>query len=75
MPFSDKLMFAWCSLGKALFVPPVPPARLLVRMAAEGARVLAGLISGDGPLSVRVRPSSLKGDLDRRTTSTGERTS
>ena len=24
----------------------------------EGARVLAGLRSGDGPLSVRVRPSS-----------------
>ena len=41
-------------------------------MAAEGARVLAGLISGDGPLSVRVRPSSLKRDRDRRTTSTGE---
>ena len=39
----------------------------------EGARVLAGLRSGDGPLSVRVRPSSLKRDCDRRTTSTGER--
>jgi hypothetical protein len=29
-------------------------------MQAEGARVLAGLRSGDGPLSIRVRPSSLK---------------
>ena len=27
--------------------------------------------SGDGPLSVRARPSSLKHDCDRRTTSTG----
>ena len=36
----------------------------------EGARVLAGLRSGDGPLSVRVRPSSLKRDCGRRTTST-----
>ena len=42
-------------------------------MRAEGARVLAGLRSGDGPLSVRVRPSSLKRDCDRRTTSTGEK--
>jgi len=40
---------------------------------AEGASVLAGLRSGDGPLSVRVRPSSLKRDCDRRATSTGER--
>ena len=40
---------------------------------AEGARVLAGLRSGDGPLSVRVRPSSLKRDCDPRTTSTGEK--
>ena len=40
-------------------------------MKAEGARVLAGLRSGDGPLSVRARPSSLKHDCDRRTTSTG----
>jgi hypothetical protein len=29
--------------------------------------------SGDDPLSVRVRPSSLKRDYDRRATSTGER--
>ena len=29
--------------------------------------------SGDGPLSVRIRPSSLKRDCDRRATSTGER--
>ena len=40
---------------------------------AEGARVLAGLRSGDSPLSVRARPSSLKRDCDRRATSTGER--
>ena len=33
---------------------------------------MAGLGSGDGPLSVRVRPSSIKRDCDRRTTSTGE---
>jgi hypothetical protein len=37
----------------------------------EGARALAGLRSRDGPLSVRVRPSSLKRDRARRTTSTG----
>ena len=42
-------------------------------MQAEGARALAGLSSGDGPLSVRIRPSSLKRDCDRRTTSTGEK--
>ena len=34
------------------------------------ARVLAELRSGDGPLSVRARPSSIKHDCDRRTTST-----
>jgi hypothetical protein len=39
--------------------------------AAEGVTVLAGLRSGDGPLSVRARPFSLKHDCDRRTTSTG----
>jgi hypothetical protein len=39
----------------------------------EGARVPAGLRPGDGPLSVRVRPSSLKRDCDRRATSTGEK--
>jgi hypothetical protein len=32
---------------------------------------LAGLRAGDGPLSVRVRPSSLKRDRARRATSTG----
>ena len=37
----------------------------------EGAGVLAGLRSWDGPLSVRVRPSSLKRDCNRRTTSAG----
>ena len=39
----------------------------------EGARVLAGLRSGEGPLSVRARPSSIKRDCDRRATSTGEK--
>jgi hypothetical protein len=29
--------------------------------------------SGDGPLSVRVRPSNIKHDCDRRTTRTGRR--
>ena len=42
-------------------------------MHAERAKVLAGLRSGDGPLSVRVRPSSIKHDRDRRATSTGEK--
>ena len=32
---------------------------------------MAGLRSGDGPLSVRARPSGLKHDCDRRTTSAG----
>ena len=40
---------------------------------AEVRKFLAGLRSGDGPLSIRIRPSSLKRDCDRRTTSTGER--
>jgi hypothetical protein len=39
---------------------------------AEDAKVLTGLRSGDGPLSVRARPSSIKRDCDRRATSTGE---
>jgi hypothetical protein len=39
----------------------------------EDARVLAGLRSGDGPLSIRARPSSIKRDCDRRATSTGEK--
>ena len=38
----------------------------------ESAMVLTRLTVGDGPLSVRDRPSSLKRDRDRRTTSTGE---
>jgi hypothetical protein len=37
----------------------------------EGAKGLVGLRSGDGPLSVRARPSGLKRNCDRRTTSTG----
>jgi hypothetical protein len=53
-------------------IAPLP--KLIVQVGrsgwrqAEGARVLAGLISGDGPLSARIRPSSLKPDCDRRTT-------
>jgi hypothetical protein len=36
--------------------------------------MVSGLLrSGDDPLSVGVRPSSLKRDGDRRTTSTGEK--
>src|SRR5258707_3568698 len=42
-----------------------------VRMQAEGAGIMAGLRSGDGPLSVRVRPSSIKHDCAQRATSTG----
>jgi hypothetical protein len=38
---------------------------------AEDARILARARPGDGPLSVRVRPSSIKRDCDRRPTSTG----
>ena len=34
---------------------------------------MAWLRSGDGPLSVRARPSSIKRDCDRRATSTGEK--
>ena len=37
----------------------------------QPARDLAGQGSGDGPLSVRARPSSIKRDRDRRTTCTG----
>ena len=39
----------------------------------ESTKVLAALGSGDGPLSVRVRPSSLKHDCTRRATSMGEK--
>jgi hypothetical protein len=45
---------------------------ITIGMRAEDAKVLAGLRSGDGPLSVRARPSSIKRDCDRRATSTGE---
>ena len=34
---------------------------------------MAWLRSGDGPLSVCARPSSIKRDCDRRATSTGEK--
>ena len=37
----------------------------------ESAVVLAGLRSGDGPLGVRARPSSIKHDCDRRPMSPG----
>ena len=43
--------------------PPIAPV---------GMR-MAGLRSGNGPLSVRARPSSIKRDCDRRTTSTGRK--
>jgi len=51
-----------------------PDIELRIRRSSqrlEGARVLAELRSGDGPLSVRVRPSSPKRDCARRATSTG----
>jgi hypothetical protein len=38
-----------------------------------GGRVVAWLRSGDGLLSVRARPSSIKRDCDRRARSTGEK--
>ncbi len=41
-------------------------------MTVAKISVRAGLRSRDGPLSVRARPSSLKRDCDRRTTSTRE---
>jgi hypothetical protein len=59
---------------------PDPPGRLRTRpspplnpqvLPYPGCTSPDGLRSGDGPLSVRVRPSSLKRDCDRGTTSTG----
>src|SRR5579859_6713579 len=55
---------------------PAPPQPRRSQIAAgtdrfEGARILAGLRSADGPLSVRARPSSLKRDCARRTTGAG----
>jgi hypothetical protein len=44
----------------------------LAALAGKISSLLARLRSGDGPLSLRVRPSSLKHDCDHRTTSTGE---
>jgi hypothetical protein len=44
-----------------------------VRTEPEVLRSPAGLGSGDGPLSVRVRPSHIKRDCDRRTTSMGRK--
>ena len=49
-----------------------PGCRMNVAGPMNRARLAAGLSSGDGPLSVRVRPSSLKRDSDRGATSTGE---
>ena len=46
-------------------------ARALSSFVSQGACQAGALRSGDGPLSVRVRPSSLKRDCDRRATSTG----
>jgi hypothetical protein len=48
------------------------PRTIRVGARREGATVLAGLRSGDGPRSVRARPSSIKRDCGRRTTSTGK---
>jgi len=48
-------------------------AATAVDTQAKGARVVSGLRSGDGPLSVRARPSSIKYDCHRRATSTGKR--
>ncbi len=68
-----------CSAAVSATICPIPKLIVLVRrnravgMHAEGARALAGLRSGDGPLSIRVRPSSLKHACNRRTTSTGEK--
>ena len=69
-------LIAWKWEGQS----PEHLGRLLVRrhaaiiarsaIACPGARALAGLRSGDGPLSVRARPSSLKRDCGRWTTST-----
>ena len=39
---------------------------------AGSCKILAGLRAGDGLRSVRARPSSIKRDRDRRTTSTGK---
>ena len=44
-----------------------------IRNSLDAQRLWLGLGTGDGPLIVRVRPSSLKRDCDRRTTSTGEK--
>ena len=49
------------------------PGTPCIRKLAEGARVLAGPGSGDGPLRIRARPSSIKRDCGRRTTSAGRR--
>ena len=59
--------------GRSWTMCPLLRIRRSSARQADGASVLAGLRSGDGPLSIRVRPSSLKHDCDRRTTSTGER--
>ncbi len=58
-------LIAWKWEGQS----PEHPGRLLVRrhaaiiarsaIACPGAKLLAGLRSGDGPLSVRARPSGL----------------
>ena len=57
-----------------LTLPPAAGPGLAETAAASGPQAGSGrgLRSGDGPLSVRVHPSSLKRDCDRRTTSTGE---
>jgi hypothetical protein len=58
------------------YINPVSGFCLRIRRPsgqAAGAGVLAGLRAGDGPLSVRARPSSIKRDCGRRATRTGGR--
>jgi hypothetical protein len=65
--WSAVLPAAICPIPKLI----VQAGEMAVGMRAEGARVQPGLRSGDGPLSVRARPSRLKRDCARRATSTG----
>jgi hypothetical protein len=73
-------MFGWCS-NRIRMLPDAdsiidnrhgpggdgPAVRFMTRARAL-AWPVRGLTSGDNPLSVRVRPSSLKRDCNRRTT-------
>ena len=72
----DKVVAAWLigivPILRSRHLIKRPRILLIIIHAAYGNAILslAGLRSGDGPLSVRVRPSSLKHDCDRRTTNT-----